>query len=73
LFVQSSLSDIGRTLKMLGQMGLKAKVDAWVKVPFERIVLIEVKRANLARAKASRTITYLMPSGSTPDPASLQR
>jgi len=73
LLVQSSLSDINKTLKLLGEMGLKAEVYAEVKIPFERIVLIEVKRANLARAKASRTITYLMPSGSTPDPASLQR
>jgi len=73
LFVQSSLSDINRTLKLLGEMGLKAEVDAWIKVPFERIVLIEVKLANFARAKVSRTITYLIPSGSTPDPAFLQR
>ncbi len=41
MLVQSSLSDSDRTLKMFEDVGLKAKVAGWVKVPFERIVLIE--------------------------------
>jgi len=43
LIVQSSLSDINKTLDMFGHMKLKAEVNAWVKVPFEKIVLIEAK------------------------------
>lgn len=42
LLVQSSLSDTNKTIKMFDDLGLKAKVTAWVKVPFERIVLIRV-------------------------------
>lgn len=44
LLVQSSLSDIDKTLEMFDEMGLKAKVVAEVKFPFERIALIEAKR-----------------------------
>jgi release factor glutamine methyltransferase len=43
LTVQSSLSDINKTLNMFSDMNLKAEVNAWVKVPFEKIVLIEAK------------------------------
>ena len=48
LLVQSSLSDIDKTLEMFAEVGLKARVESWVKVPFERIVLIEANRANFA-------------------------
>jgi len=44
LLVQSSLSDIDKTLKMFDERELKARVVAEVKFPFERIVLIEAKR-----------------------------
>ena len=46
LLVQSSLSDIDKTLKMFGEANLKAEVYSWVKVPFEKIALIEAKRKN---------------------------
>ena len=39
--VQSSLSDVNLTLTVFNEMGLKARVAAQVKVPFESIVLIE--------------------------------
>jgi len=42
--VQSSLSDVNRTLKMFSDMNLRAMVVAQVKVPFESIVLVEAKR-----------------------------
>lgn len=42
--VQSSLSDVNRTLDELGEMGLEARVVARVKVPYESIVLIEARR-----------------------------
>jgi len=48
LLVQSSLSDIDKTLDKFEEMGLKARVVAEVKFPFERIVLIEAKRASAA-------------------------
>ena len=41
--VQSSLSDVNRTLKMFSERNLRAMVVAQVKVPFERIVLVEAK------------------------------
>jgi release factor glutamine methyltransferase len=44
LLVQSSLSDIDKTLKKLEEMSLKARVVAEVKFPFEEIALIEAKR-----------------------------
>jgi len=44
LLVQSSLSDIDKTLEMFDEKGLKAKVVAEVKFPFERIAFIEAKR-----------------------------
>jgi release factor glutamine methyltransferase len=44
LLVQSSLSDVNRTLKMFSEMNLQARVVAQVKVPFESIVLVEAKR-----------------------------
>jgi release factor glutamine methyltransferase len=44
LLVQSSLSDIDKTLERFDETGLKARVVAEVKFPFERIVLIEAKR-----------------------------
>jgi release factor glutamine methyltransferase len=44
LLVQSSLSDVKRTLEMFNEMNLRATVVAQVKVPFERIVLVEAKR-----------------------------
>jgi len=44
LLVQSSLSDIDETLERFDEAGLKARVVAEVKFPFERIVLIEAKR-----------------------------
>ncbi|UCC59102.1 MAG: tRNA (adenine(22)-N(1))-methyltransferase TrmK [Candidatus Bathyarchaeum sp.] len=42
--VQSSRSDVNRTLTAFDEMNLKAKVAAQVKVPYESIVLIEVER-----------------------------
>ena len=42
--VQSSLSDVNRTLTAFDEMNLKAWVVAQVKVPYESIVLIEAKR-----------------------------
>lgn len=42
--VQSSLSDINRTLEMFSSMKFEAVVAAQVKVPYECIVLIEAKR-----------------------------
>jgi release factor glutamine methyltransferase len=44
LLVQSSLSDIDKTLERFDETGLKAKIVAEVKFPFESIVLIEAKR-----------------------------
>jgi release factor glutamine methyltransferase len=42
--VQSSLSDVNRTLKMFSERKLRAMVVAQVKVAFESIVLVEAKR-----------------------------
>ena len=42
--VQSSLSDVNRTIKMFSERNLRAMVVAQVKVAFERIVLVEAKR-----------------------------
>ncbi len=42
--VQSSLSDVNRTLKAFDEMTLEARVAAQVNVPYENIVLIEAKR-----------------------------
>jgi release factor glutamine methyltransferase len=42
--VQSSLSDVNRTLNAFGEMNLKAWIVAKVKVPYESIVLIEAER-----------------------------
>lgn len=42
--VQSSLTDVNRTLDALGEVGLEARVVARVKVPYESIVLIEARR-----------------------------
>ena len=44
LLVQSSLSDVNRTLEMFKERNLHAVVVAQVKVPFESIVLVEAKR-----------------------------
>lgn len=41
LFVQSSLSNIKKTLSKFSKANLAAEVNAWVKVPFETLVLIE--------------------------------
>jgi len=46
LLVQSSLSDIDKTLERFYETGLKARVVAEIKFPFERIALIEAKRAS---------------------------
>ena len=43
LLVQSSLSDVNRTLDLLKEQNLRAIVVAQVKVPFESIVLVEAK------------------------------
>jgi release factor glutamine methyltransferase len=43
LLVQSSLSDVNRTLEMFKEKNLHAVVVAQVKVPFESIVLVEAK------------------------------
>jgi release factor glutamine methyltransferase len=42
--VQSSLSDVNRTIEMFGELDLRAMVVAQVKVAFESIVLVEAKR-----------------------------
>jgi len=42
--VQSSLSDVNRTIQMFSERNLRAMVVAQVKVAFERIVLVEAKR-----------------------------
>jgi release factor glutamine methyltransferase len=42
--VQSSLSDVNRTVEMFGELELRATVAAQVKVAFESIVLVEAKR-----------------------------
>jgi len=44
LLVQSSLSDVNRTLEMFKERNLHAVVVVQVKVPFESIVLVEAKR-----------------------------
>jgi release factor glutamine methyltransferase len=44
LLVQSSLSDVDRTLEMFKERNLRAMVVAQVNVPFESIVLVEAKR-----------------------------
>jgi release factor glutamine methyltransferase len=44
LLVQSSLSDVNRTLEMFNERNVRAMVVAQVKVPFESIVLVEAKR-----------------------------
>ncbi|MBT8171782.1 tRNA (adenine(22)-N(1))-methyltransferase TrmK [Candidatus Bathyarchaeota archaeon] len=43
LLVQSSLSNINRTLEMFNKLNLKAEIVAQIKFPFEKIVLIEAK------------------------------
>jgi release factor glutamine methyltransferase len=43
LLVQSSLSDINKTLEKFEGAGLKARVVAEVRFPFERIALVEAK------------------------------
>lgn len=47
LLVQSSLSDIKRTLQMFDTLKLKPRVLAQIKVPFELLVLIKVDNADL--------------------------
>ena len=42
--VQSSLSDVNKTIRMFNERNLQAKVAAQVKVAFESIVLVEAKR-----------------------------
>jgi release factor glutamine methyltransferase len=42
--VQSSLSNVNRTIEMFGELDLRATVAAQVKVAFESIVLVEAKR-----------------------------
>jgi len=42
--VQSSLSDVNRTIQMFNERSLRAMVAAQVKVAFERIVFVEAKR-----------------------------
>jgi release factor glutamine methyltransferase len=42
--VQSSLSDVNRTIQMFSERNLQAMVVAQVKVAFERIVLVEARR-----------------------------
>jgi len=42
--VQSSLSDVEKTIKMFDKLNLQAKVVSELKFPFESIVLIEAKR-----------------------------
>ena len=43
LLVQSSLSDIDKTMERFDEMGLKARIVAEVKFPFEKIALIEAR------------------------------
>jgi release factor glutamine methyltransferase len=43
LLIQSSLSDIDKTLEMFSENNLLARIISNVKVPFEEIVLIEAK------------------------------
>jgi release factor glutamine methyltransferase len=42
--VQSSLSNVNRTIELFGELDLRAMVVAQVKVAFESIVLVEAKR-----------------------------
>jgi release factor glutamine methyltransferase len=42
--VQSSLSNVSRTIEMFGELDLRATIVAQVKVAFESIVLVEAKR-----------------------------
>jgi len=42
--VQSSLSNVNRTIEMFSELDLRARVIAQVKVAFESIVLVEAKR-----------------------------
>ena len=42
--VQSSLSDVNRTIQMFSERNLRAMVAAQVKVAFESIILVEAKR-----------------------------
>ncbi len=44
LLVQSSLSNVDRTLKLFKEKNFQASVVAQIKVPFESIVLVEAKR-----------------------------
>jgi len=44
LIIQSSLSDINKSMERFSEANLKSRVVAEVKFPFERIVLIEAKR-----------------------------
>jgi release factor glutamine methyltransferase len=44
LLVQSSLSDVDKTIKMFSELKLPANVVSELKFPFESIVLIEAKR-----------------------------
>jgi len=44
LLVQSSLSDVKKTIKMFNDLNLDARVVSRVKFSFERIMLIEAKR-----------------------------
>jgi release factor glutamine methyltransferase len=48
LLVQSSLSDVNRTLEMFKERNLHAIVAAQVKVPFESIILVEAKHLMLS-------------------------
>jgi len=48
LLVQSSLSDVNRTLEMFKERNLHAMVVAQVKVPFENIILVEAKHLALS-------------------------
>ena len=49
MLVQSSLSDIDKSLDAFNKLGLDAKIIAEIKVPFERIVLIDarLRKSNL--------------------------
>ena len=49
MLVQSSLSDIDKSLDAFNRLGLDAKIVAEIKVPFERIVLIDarLRKSNL--------------------------
>jgi len=44
LLVQSTLSNVDKTLKTLEKAGLKAKIIAEKKVAFETIVVIEARK-----------------------------